>query len=297
MPYARLDERGVLSVTGDEAHTFLQALITADLDQLAVGEMRPSALLTPQGKILFDFLIGKIDGGFRIETARAALPDLLKRFTLYWLRARVEIAEQPEEAVFAIWEEDGAAIQGAQSDRRFTTTGVYRLYGIVPEGIQERPASEFQALRVGAGIAEAETDYPRSEMFPHDVLLDQNGGVSFRKGCFVGQEVVSRMQHRGTARRRLMLVSAERHLTPGSVVLAGDRPLGDVLASIGRDGFAVLRIDRLAAALAEGVELSADGVPVETGVPPWAGFNLPDLEGVERSVEPLSSPPTSGSVA
>ena len=284
MPFAHLPDRTTLTVTGEAAGNFLQTLITADLEALRDGEMRPSALLTPQGKILFDFVIGRIPGGFRLDCAKAASADLTKRLTLYRLRTKVAI-EPVDKPVLALWDVAGPFDDAAPNmmiDRRFSNAQVWRIYGRAPAGalagVEEASCEAFRALRIQAGIAEAETDFPGSDVFPHDVLYDQNGGVSFKKGCFVGQEVVSRMQHRGTARRRLMLLSAQDHLTPGSPILAGEagtvRTIGTVLAATGRDGFGFLRIDRLAEALAAGARLSADGVPLDASIPPWAGFAL-----------------------
>ena len=280
MPYARLPERSLLAVTGEAAHHFLQNLVTADLDGLAEGEMRPCALLTPQGKILFEFLIGKQADGLRIDVAASAAADLKKRLTLYRLRTKVGI-ESPDLPVHAVWEEPDLTAAELHADRRFSEGGMARLYGTPPEGLTEASADDYRLRRIRAGIAEAETDYPGSDVFPHDVLFDQNGGVSFRKGCFVGQEVVSRMQHRGTARRRLMLLAGERHLTPGSNIEAGGKTIGTVLSADGTEGFGFLRIDRLAGALSRGEELSADGVPVTATIPPWAGFALPEPAGAE----------------
>ncbi|HEY9058359.1 MAG TPA: folate-binding protein YgfZ [Aurantimonas sp.] len=275
MPYAQLPERTVLAVTGDDADHFLQTLVTADLDRLGATEMRPSALLTPQGKVLFEFLIGRIEGGYRLDCAASAATDLKKRLTLYRLRSKVTIAID-EIPVLAVWQENTEQVAGLLVDRRFPDGDVERLYGAPPAGIEAADPADYRALRVRSGIAEAETDYPGSDVFPHDVLLDQNGGVSFKKGCFVGQEVVSRMQHRGTARRRLMLLSGERHLTPGANIEAGGKAIGTVLATTGTDGFGFVRIDRLADMVARGETLSSDGVKLTATIPPWAGFSLPE---------------------
>jgi folate-binding protein YgfZ len=273
MPVARLADRALLLVTGEPAEHFLQTLVTADLDGLDENEMRPSALLTPQGKIMFEFLIGRVPGGFRLDVASAAAQAFAKRLALYRLRTKVVI-EPTEDPVHAVWDED-ETVPGALRDRRFQDP-VWRVYGAPPAGIDEAEPADFERQRIRAGVAESDTDYPGSEVFPHDVLLDQNGGVSFKKGCFVGQEVVSRMQHRGTARRRLMLVEADGHLTPGANIEAGGRTIGTVLSASGCDGFALIRIDRLADALAADATLRADGVAVTATVPPRAGFALPE---------------------
>ena len=272
MPSARLPDRSVLLVAGPDAHGFLQNLVTADLDSLAEGEARPAALLTPQGKILFDFLVSRAGGdGLRLDVAAGARGDLAKRLTLYKLRAKVTVSPS-DEPVAAFWNEP--APERALADTRFPS-GVFRLYGPDAERSGE-DAAGFEALRLAAGIAEAERDFPASDVFPHDVLLDQNGGVSFRKGCFVGQEVVSRMQHRGTARRRIMVLRAEGHLTPGANLEAGGKGIGTVLSATGSLGIGMVRIDRLADALRAGETPSADGVPLEAEVPAWAGYRLPD---------------------
>ncbi|MBB3949393.1 YgfZ/GcvT domain-containing protein [Aureimonas jatrophae] len=275
MTAVRLPDRATLLVTGDEAEGFLQNLVTDDVEHIGSDEARPGALLTPQGKILFDFLASRIEGGYRLDVAASARAALLKRLQLYRLRSKVGLTES-DEAVGAVFDE--ALPQGSLADRRFPD-GVARLYGTQAEALPD-DAGDFARLRLSAGVAEAERDFPASDVFPHDVLLDQNGGVSFRKGCYVGQEVVSRMQHRGTARRRLMVLRAERHLTPGSVLLAGEGtpPLGDVISASGEIGIALVRLDRLASALTAGQELSADGVPVEAEVPAWAGYTLPEAD-------------------
>ena len=121
--------------------------------------------------------------------------------------------------------------------------------------------------------------------------VDQNGGVSFKKGCYIGQEVVSRMQHRGTARRRIVLVQADGHLSAGATILAGDRLIGTVMSAIpglagdGGDGMALVRIDRLAQAMAADNILSVDGVPVDVTIPAWAGYSLPEVAATAEDVE------------
>ena len=289
MSYASLTDRSVLAVTGPDAENFLQNLVTSDLDLLQPGEVRPSALLTPQGKILFDFLISRTADGMRLDVNAGVCADLLKRLTFYRLRAKVVLTAN-DEAVFAVV--DGPASGAVLIDRRFVEGTVSRAYGTLPGGSgEEIPAASFDALRIRAGIAEAVTDFPASDAFPHDVLLDQNGGVSFKKGCYIGQEVVSRMQHRGTARRRIVLVQADGHLSPGATILAGDKLIGTVLSAIpglagdGGDGMALVRIDRLALALSQDAVLSVDGVPVDVTIPAWAGYALPEVSATAEDVE------------
>src|SRR5690606_2306358 len=147
--------------------------------------------------------------------------------------------------------------------------GVMRLYGagFDPDAV----AKDWDALRVRHGIAESGTDYALGDAFPHDVLLDQTGGIGLRKGCYVGEEVVSRMQHRGTARRRVLLVSGAADLPPaGTAVTAGNRPLGQLGTVTGRDGLAIARIDRVKDAVDSGLKLMAGETEVTLAIPAWA---------------------------
>ena len=137
--------------------------------------------------------------------------------------------------------------------------------------------AQWQAFRIANGVGESGQDFALGDVFPHDVLFDHNGGVSFRKGCFVGQEVVSRMQHRGTARRRLLIAKSEADLPlPGTEITAGDRTIGALGSAAGKSALAMVRIDRAAQAMAEGTAIEADGIALSLTIPTWAEFKFPD---------------------
>ncbi|RVD50014.1 folate-binding protein YgfZ, partial [Mesorhizobium sp. M7A.F.Ca.ET.027.03.2.1] len=213
MPFAQLKDRALVSVSGPDAEHFLQNILTTDLDILAPGEAKPGALLTPQGKILFDFLISRTgENAFRLECRADISDDFIRRLTLYKLRAKVEIAKSDQAFVTVAWGHESTPSQSdstAAADTRFPKGAVTRSYG---ETDERSDLAAWQAFRIAGGIAESGSDYQLGDAFPHDVLLDETGGVGFKKGCYVGQEVVSRMQHRGTARRRVLIVSADRPL-------------------------------------------------------------------------------------
>ena len=237
MPRVRLDDRAIVSISGKDAEDLLQGLITTDLDALAPDEARPGALLTPQGKILFEFLISRDGDGLRLETASDQAEALLKRMTMYKLRSAVELSIRASDAVTVIFDE--AAPTGAYRDHRFEKAGValFRAYGEATG--DTAGAEDLERLRIAAGIANAGADYAVQDAFPHDVLLDKNGGLSFKKGCYVGQEVVIRILHRGQGRvaRRLVWVESASHAadTPpwqaGEVVHAGDKAVGAVTSA------------------------------------------------------------------
>jgi folate-binding protein YgfZ len=272
MPSVTLSGRAFLRLSGKDAETFLQSLITTNLPDLPAGEIRPGALLTPQGKILFDFLIRRDgDEAFLIETTEDQRDSLLKRLTMYKLRATVDLAIVEGDAVTIAWDNPDA---DATRDARFTKAGlaVSRRPGV---GGSDDPAL-YDALRIGAGIPEAGRDYALSDAFPHDIILDLIGGLSFRKGCYVGQEVVSRMQHRGTARRRPVIVRGEAALpATGTELLVGGKPIGTLGSVSGALGLAIVRIDRAADAINSGAPITADGAPVTVELAPWTGLAFP----------------------
>ena len=264
-----LPDRALISVSGKDAEALLQNLITTDLDQLQPNEARPGALLTPQGKILFDFIVSRDGDGVRLETAAEQAEALLKRLTMYKLRADVTLSLQSPADVWVSGE-------GGYSDVRFGKAGapLHRHYDAAPAGAGE--AADYERLRITSGIAIAGADYALQDAFPHDVLLDLNGGLSFKKGCYVGQEVVSRMQHRGTARRRIVLVVGDDALpetrTP---ITVNDRPIGAVGSVSGRNGLAIVRIDKAGEAIAEGKPILCGGIPVTLALPGWSGLSFP----------------------
>lgn len=293
MPFAVLKDRTVLSVSGPDAEHFLQNILTVDLDKLGQGEAKPGALLSPQGKILFDFLISRNGAdGFRLDCRADVAGDFLRRLMLYRLRAKVDISIEDQAVVAAGWGSDSDASQTDSTrlvDARFRQEAVYRIYDPAVSGDAATAGSEslqgevgggdtaaWHAFRIAHGIAESGSDYALGDAFPHDVLLDQSGGVGFQKGCYVGQEVVSRMQHRGTARRRVLLASGAAPLpAAGSDITAGGKALGTLGSVAGNHGLAIVRIDRVKDALDAGQAIKAGDVAVELAIPDWATFTFP----------------------
>ncbi len=273
----RFSERALVDVTGAEAETFLQAIVTTDLGALAADEAKPGALLTPQGKIQFDFLVSRIEGGLRFELPAAIAADFVKRLTLYRLRAKAEIKLLSESLVSVCWGGESAASQSDSSrrDARFPAElNVRRVYGSA-EGTDDPGA--WTRLRAEHGVAEGGADFAYGDAFPHDVNFDQTGGVSFRKGCFIGQEVVSRMQHRGTARRRVLTARADAPLPAmGTPVTAGGREIGAMGSSSGGVGLALVRIDRVKDAMDAGTPILAGETALTLSLPPRVTFGFPE---------------------
>jgi len=163
---------------------------------------------------------------------------------------------------------------------RFVELPVMRAWG--GQDATTATIDAWNLLRIRHGVVESGSDYELSDAFPHDVLLDQNGGVGMRKGCYVGQEVVSRMQHRGTARRRVLIASANDPLpAPGATVTAGGRSIGTLGTVAGSQGLAIVRIDRVKAAMDGGTAIEADGVALSLAIPAWAAFTFPQAGEAE----------------
>jgi tRNA-modifying protein YgfZ len=273
---ARLPERSIVAVTGVDAGKFLQDLVTADLGRLAGQRAVHAALLSPQGKMLFEFIIVTVDGGFRLETGRARAADLVKRLGLYKLRAAVQISDLGAEVdVYAAWGDDGEAIEGAYADPRLAGLG-WRLARPCSAPVAgAEPPEAYHAHRIAQGVPEGGLDYQLGDTFPHEACLDLLGGVSFDKGCFIGQEVVSRMQHRGTARKRIVMVHAPSALPPpGTPIVAGETAIGSMGSSAGPEGLALVRLDRAADAIEAGTPIEAGPLRLTLGVPAWATYAI-----------------------
>ncbi|WP_321335632.1 folate-binding protein YgfZ [Breoghania sp.] len=278
-----LPSRGVVRISGEGAEHFLQGLLTCDVEDLAPHEGRYGALLTPQGKILFDFLLTHADNGFLFDLPASLVADFIKRMRLYKLRAKVDIDNLCDtHHVLALWGDavEAPSASGLFKDPRHGDLG-FRLIqptdGAVPAGLESRTQDDWQAHRISLGIPEGGLDFEYGQTFPHDADMDQLSGIAFGKGCYVGQEVVSRMRHRGTARKRIVKVKGQAEMpVAGTPITAGGKAVGTLGSHAGSIGLALVRIDRIGNALRSGEPIEADGVPIEPSIPQWASFDWPD---------------------
>jgi folate-binding protein YgfZ len=265
----RLPDRAVIGVQGAESAHFLHNLLTADIEHLSTGAATYAALLSPQGKILYDMMVLRTPEGFLIDCAASRAAGLIQRLGMYKLRAKLEIAARAELGVGV----SRAEIPGSFRDPRSPDIG-WRVIGTPPDSMAEG----YDAARIALGLADSESDLGSGEFFPHEANLDQLGGVSFKKGCYIGQEIVSRMEHRGTARNRILPLAADSVAPPrGTEIRAGEKQVGTLLSSAGTAALALLRLDRLAEADAP---LMADGVRLHVLKPRWAAYDVPGAEGV-----------------
>jgi folate-binding protein YgfZ len=286
MPATHLIDRGVIRVSGEDARDFLQNLVTNDMDAVTPQQAGYGALLTPQGKIICDFLIVAVPqdegGGFLLDTPLLQTADLMKRLKLYKLRAKVTL-DDLSEASAVIATEDGGTLPAESGlvydDPRLPALGQRAITdraGI--ETVAGGDASAWHARRIALGMPDGGRDFAYGDAFPHEALLDQLNGVSFRKGCYIGQEVVSRMQHRGTARTRIVPVIFSDGVVPEDGVEAtasSGKALGRIGSCARGRGLAMLRLDRVSDALAEGATLAGGGVAFTLEKPGFARFPFP----------------------
>jgi len=268
---AYLSDRGVVRVGGEDATSFLQGLLTNDVERLRSGEARYAALLTPQGKILFDMLVVRISAekgaAYLLDCAAAQAADLAKRLGFYKLRAKVAIADESAElGVVAAWNgaPDNAPAGIVYPDPRDPRLG---WRAILPRAravaLGEADENQYETIRIGVGAPKGGVDFTYGDAFPQDANLDLINGVDFEKGCYVGQEVVSRMRHRGSARKRVARVRIEAAApAPGTPILDGALAVGTLGSSSGREALALVRLDRVEEAKAAGRTLSAGGVGI-----------------------------------
>lgn len=293
-------QRGVVKVVGDDSRKFLHGLVTADVLNLKPGEARFCALLTPQGKIIADFLVTEAPatagGGFFLDVERAQIAALIDKLNLYKLRAKVIVEDLSDVlGVLAAWNgtspaalvrqlaEAGEAIGLGYGDPRLPALGLRVMLpphraaaAAAALGAELVDAAAYEAHRIALGIPRGGVDFAYGDAFPHEADMDQLGGVDFQKGCYIGQEVVSRMEHRGTARSRAVPIAYDGGPPERAApVVAGDRTLGTMGSAAAGRGIALLRLDRVGDALSGGETLTAAGVPIRPIKPDWARFTFP----------------------
>src|SRR6186997_2183852 len=240
MQTALLPDRGVVKVAGDDARRFLNGLVTGDMAKVAAGKPCFAALLKPQGKIIADFIIAEAPaedgGGFFLDCPRALAPTLVEKLNFYKLRAKV-ICEDLSEVlgVMAVWDGSSATDYGlVYADPRLPALGQRIMLpphlakeAAADLGAELFEAAAYEAHRIALGVPRGGLDFIYGDAFPHEADMDQLAGVDFDKGCYVGQEVVSRMEHRASARSRVVPVTADGFAPYGGVpVMAGDRQIG-----------------------------------------------------------------------
>jgi folate-binding protein YgfZ len=262
MKAAFLADRGVVKISGDGARGFLNNLVTSEIEKVQPGVARFGALLTPQGKIVADFLVTEAPaghgGGLLIDCPRELAQGLATKLGFYKLRAKVMVENLSDSL-----------------DPRNAALG-WRV--LVPAELAQKTAdligaelvevAAYEAHRINVGVPRGGADFTYGDAFPHEANMDRLFGVDFDKGCYVGQEVVSRMQHRGTARTRIVRVVLDGAAPqPGSEIRAADKPIGTMGSSAADAGLALIRTDRATDALDANAPFLAGDRPIHLADP------------------------------
>lgn len=266
--------RALITVKGAQAAEFLNSIITADISALAEAELRPAALLAPQGKILFDFLIAPLSpaqgGGFQLDIKADLAEAFCRRLSLYTLRRQVEISA-PQPVMAAASDRESKT---AWRDSRFPAASpLWRSYSAASGQNEQKPAdlTAWDSLRIAHCLPEGGRDFILGDTFPHDVNYDALGAVSFGKGCYIGQEIVARMQHKTIIRKRLVKIEADEALpAAGAEIIKAGKPIGRLGTVCGKRGLALIRLDRLMET--EGIAAAAN-IALRFAPPPY----LPQL--------------------
>ncbi len=271
-------DRMLISVSGPDARSFLQGVLTQDLDRLSGEPALYAALLSPQGKVIADMMLWpEAEGCVLIDADPAPGASLARRLSMYKLRANVSLADVGERLGVIVSETPFA---GAVADPRFPD-GALGWRKIAPKteanGLADA-AAVVDRKRLALGVPDLARDVAEEEVFALEALLEELHGVDFQKGCFVGQENVSRMKRRATTRKKFCPIVFDGPApAPGTPIHAGEAELGSVRTGMPGRALALLRLDRAFAAIKLGQRLMANGHEIRLDPPSW--LILPQREG------------------
>ena len=268
---AHLPDRGVISITGQDRTTFLQGLVSNDVMAASPGHAVWSALLSPQGKWLADFFIFASANALKLDCERAQIPMLIQRLSRYRLRMNVALEEDPGAKVYVGW---GAAPEVAGDiapDPRLPDFA-WRILAVT-ELPTNASAADWDRHRLQAGLPDGSRDMEADKTVLLEAGFDELSGVSWSKGCYMGQELTARTKYRGLVKRRLIPVDIAGPVPPpGTPILRDGTEVGTMRSGADQIGLAVLRLDSLNAPLNSG------GATLTPRIPAW--MNLP--EAAER---------------
>lgn len=260
-------DRAVFRFSGPDAHRLLNDVVTGHVPDADGGPAALWALLSPQGKILAEGLAGFADAALWLDVHQSVADDFFKRMRMYKLRAKVEIEDlrASHRVGFSAGQTPGAIVH---LDRLGPVRLGHRIIDTVEASAGwDNSDAAYHRARIAAGVLHLGNDFAPGEVFAHDIGMDLLEGIDFKKGCYVGQEVVSRMKHRGTARRRPVIVSGIEG-DAGQPVMAGGRDAGTVGQVIDGNAVAIVRLDRIT----DPAAVTVGEKPVALALPDWANY-------------------------
>ena len=263
-----LPARGVIEVAGEDRVSFLQGLVSNDVEQVAPGHAVWAGLLTPQGKYLADFFI--LTGGdtLLLDCERSQIPTLVPKLSRFRLRAKVTVAARDDLRVGAAWGDTAPASGIVAPDPRLPKAG-WRRISAMPLAVNAYP-HDWDRHRLALALPDGTRDLEVDKTVLLEAGFDDLGGISWTKGCYMGQELTARTKYRGLLKRRLVPVilapgTQDTDLPePGTPVLDDGVEVGTLRSSRDGIGLAVIRLDAI------GKPLSAMGKRLTAGWPAWA---------------------------
>ena len=279
----RLEDRGVILAEGTDTDSFLQGLVTNDMERLTDDHALYAGLLTPQGKFLHDFILLRLGTTVVIECERARMSDLMRRLSMYRLRARVSLEDATGRyAVIAIFGDGTPRLDTGSiyADPRLGALGWRALMPredadieLAKAGMRLGSAADYDRLRLGLGVPDGSRDILVEKSFLLEANFEELNGVDFGKGCYVGQENTTRQKRRGSVRKRLMRVDIEGVAPPPDTQITfADKPAGTMRSSGGGTGIALLRLEHVAKARETGEPLRAGAALLTPVKPDWARY-------------------------
>ena len=267
--FVLLDGRCVLAVTGEDRFTFLQGLVSNDVNRVAPERAVYAALLTAQGKYLHDFIMAGAGGAIWLDCEAARLADLKRRLSIYRLRAKVALEELPDLAIAAVFGDGTPAALGlpaepgsarpygsgvALIDPRLAALGARVILArteirakLEAAGLSETDFAAYDRHRLALGIADGSRDLVVEKSILLESGFDELNGVDWQKGCYIGQELTARTKYRGLIKKRFFPVRiAGPAPQPGSPVTLDGKEAGEMRSSSAGFGLALLRLDAVA---------------------------------------------------
>ncbi len=292
--YTLLENRAVIVITGEDAAEFLQGLVSNNIDQVGPSRSLYAALLTPQGKFLFDFFVAEIGGQLHLDCEAARADDFIKRLTMFKLRAKVTLAITKitvaaafggdAQAAFGLGTEPGAAVPfgggGAYTDPRLAAMGVRLMLAPGDDlGSLEITAAEagaYDTLRLSHGLPDGSRDIDIDKSTLLECGFEELHGVDFDKGCYMGQELTARTKYRGLVKRRLFPVKIDGPLPePGAAIDFNGVDAGTIKSGAGDQAIALLRLQVIEDARAAGAALTSGAAKITPIEPAWMQATLP----------------------
>lgn len=263
-----LPARSVLRVAGDDAGPFLDALVTNDVSAASAERSIYAALLSPQGKLISDMVAHRAaDGALLLDVPRDRAANLLARLAMYRLRREIELADVSDTHTVIIRTHGQG---GFTADPRSPDGALgVRIVAASPPATADALA-DYETMRITAGVPDPAVDAGVEEVFALEALLEELHGVDFQKGCFIGQENVSRMKRRATTRKKFCRVAFEGPAPAyGAPIIAGPATLGDVRSGVQGRAIALLRLDRAIEARDAGTPMTAGETVLHLDPPAW----------------------------